>query len=234
MKKSLIAAAILAASVSHAPLMAQEASDQAAEAVAAALQVGATVYGPDGAEVGTIESLPAGNAVVFTGTQRATLPAEAFGKNENGLLISMTKAQLEEAVSAAEAQASTAMTSALVADAEIKSSDGVVVGSVQKVDGDNVIVDLPEGQAITLQKQHLTADESGLKLVMSAAEFQAAVSAAASVGAAAQPEASADAAGSTPAQPETDTAATQPEADADADAGSPAQPEADVEAEPAN
>lgn len=178
MKKTLIAAALLGMSMASAPLLAQDAADP----VAAALVVGATVYGPQGAEVGKIESMPNGNVVVFTGNNRATLPASAFGKNEKGLVVSMTKAQLDAAVEAAVAkakqQANQALATALVPDAEVRSSDGVLVGSVQKIEGNNVVVDLADGRAITLQRKHLTADDSGLKLVMTEAQFQDAVNAA--------------------------------------------------------
>ncbi|MDE8654542.1 hypothetical protein [Novosphingobium album (ex Liu et al. 2023)] len=174
MKKTLIAAILAGASLSPVAALAQGAPAAAAPTPA----VGAKVFGPDGAEAGTIEKIEGGNIVVNTGTHRATLPAAAFGNNETGLLISMTKAQLDAAVSAAEAQASASMDSALVADAPIKSSDGVLVGSIQKVEGDNVTVNLAEGNAITLKKEFLMADASGLKLKMSDADFKSAVAAA--------------------------------------------------------
>lgn len=174
MKKSLIAAALLGACLTPVAAVAQDVPD----AVAAALAVGATVYAPDGSEVGTIKNMPGGNVVISTGKHDATLPATVFGMNEKGLLIAMTKAQLDAAVEAAEAKANAAMDAALVADASVHSSDGVVVGTVQKIEGDNVTIDLPAGTAITLQKEHLTAGSNGLSLYMTAADFNAAVSAA--------------------------------------------------------
>lgn len=173
MKNSLIAAALLAATVAPGAAVAQEA------AVTQALVVGAKVYGPQGNEVGTIEKMAGGNAVVFTGTQRATLPAAAFGKNEKGLLIGMTKAQLESAVAAASAKASANIDAALVPSAEIRTKDGVLVGAIEKIEGDNVWVDLADGDAITLKKEHLTTSPQGLALFMTDAEFKAAVAAAA-------------------------------------------------------
>lgn len=183
MKKALIAAAM--AGASFTPMAAAYAQDAAPAAAAAAATtptptVGAKVFGPDKAEVGTIEKVEGGNAIVNTGTNRATLPMSAFGSNASGLLISMTKAQLDSAVAAAEAQASSAMTASLTPDAPIKSSDGVLVGSVQKVEGDNVTIDLAEGSAITLQKEYLMADSTGLKVKMTDADFKAAVAAASS------------------------------------------------------
>lgn len=182
MKKALIAAALVGTSViPMATAHAQEAAPATTAAATPTPTVGAKVFGPDKAEVGTIEKVEGGNAVVNTGTQRATLPMTAFGANASGgLLISMTKAQLDSAVAAAEAQAASTMMASLTPDAPIKSSDGVLVGSVQKVEGDNVTIDLAEGSAITLQKEYLMADSTGLKVKMTDAAFKAAVAAASS------------------------------------------------------
>jgi hypothetical protein len=128
--------------------------------------------------VGTVEKVDGGNAVVFTGTKRATLPGSAFAKTDKGLVISMTQTQLNDAVAAAETQASSSLDAALVADAQVKSKDGAVVGTVQKIEGDNVTITLTEGGPVTVTKQYLSAGAGGLALTMNAAEFKSAVSAA--------------------------------------------------------
>jgi hypothetical protein len=69
-------------------------------ATAADLRVGASVQDSQGGAVGTIESVDAEGAVVSTGSARAKMPVSSFGRNANGLVISMTKAELEAAVSA--------------------------------------------------------------------------------------------------------------------------------------
>jgi len=167
--------------------------------------VGAKVFDSNGGEVGTVEKVDAANAVVNTGAKRATLPLAAFGKNEKGLLISMDKASLEAAVAQAEAKTATATSSALVADAQVKSSDGVVVGTVQKVEGDNVTLALTDGGPVTVTKQYLTTGADGtLALTMKAAELKSAVAAATQ--SAATAPASADAKAGASAQ----TAETQP------------------------
>ncbi len=71
-----------------------------APATAADLRVGTAVQDPQGGAVGTIESVDAEGAVVTTGSARAKMPVSSFGRNANGLVISMTKAELEAAVSA--------------------------------------------------------------------------------------------------------------------------------------
>jgi hypothetical protein len=189
MKKSFAAAAFAAATLSPIAAFAQGAAPASAPTTAAPAvtpTVGAKVFDPQGAEVGSIEKVDASNAVVYTGTKRATLPFSAFAKNAKGLLISMSQAQLNAAVAAAEAQTSSAMDTKLVADAPIKSKDGTSVGTVQKVEGDNVTITLADGNPVTLTKQYLTVGTDGnLALTMNAAEFKSAVSAASQASAAA-------------------------------------------------
>jgi len=188
MQKTLVGAAL--AAMAFTPLAANAqaagasaakgpAAQAAAPAATAAPKAGAKVFDPQGAEVGTIESVDAANAVVFTGTKRATLPLSAFGKSEKGLLISMSQAQLNAAVAAAEAKTTSTMAAALVPDAQIKSRDGTVVGTVQKVEGDNVTIALTGGSPVTVTKQYLTVGaDGGLALTMNAADFKSAVAAA--------------------------------------------------------
>jgi hypothetical protein len=70
-------------------------------AVAADLRTGAPVHDQTGGLVGTIESADASGAVVATGTVRARLPLASFGRNNVGVVIAMTRTQLEAAAAAA-------------------------------------------------------------------------------------------------------------------------------------
>jgi len=58
---------------------------------------GATVRDTSGGLVGTIESVGPAGAVIATGTVRAQLPISSFGRSEQGLVIAMTKIELEAA-----------------------------------------------------------------------------------------------------------------------------------------
>lgn len=69
-------------------------------ATAADIREGVLVQDPQGGPVGTVETVEADGAVVTTGSVRAKLPFESFGKNERGLVISMTRAEFEAAVAA--------------------------------------------------------------------------------------------------------------------------------------
>lgn len=175
MKKSLIAAAIAAASLAPAAALAQDATATAA----AAPTVGAKVYDAEGGDVGTVEAVTGDVITVNTGTVRAGLPKNAFAMREKGLTIGMNKAQLEAAVSGAKADNSAAKEAAMVVDAPIKSNDGTVLGTISKIEGDNIDVQLSNGSAAQLKKSYLgLGADGGLVINMSAAQFAQATQAA--------------------------------------------------------
>lgn len=120
----LIAAAALALPVSAAsaqeePLTNPPAEGEAPEAeaspaagagtVAAATEAditaGKSVVDKNGEAIGTVESASAAGAVVSTGTGRVQIPLTGFGKNESGLVIGITKTDLEAAAKAQTPQA---------------------------------------------------------------------------------------------------------------------------------
>ena len=63
-------------------------------------RTGIEVRDARGGMVGTVESVDGEGAIVFTGNLRAKLPFQSFGKNNLGLVISLSKAELEAAASA--------------------------------------------------------------------------------------------------------------------------------------
>lgn len=71
-------------------------------APSADVKAGAEVRDPKGELVGTIESVDAQGAVIATGASRVAIPISSIGKNEKGLVIAMTKAELDAAAKAAE------------------------------------------------------------------------------------------------------------------------------------
>jgi hypothetical protein len=166
MKKSLIAAAIAAASLAPVAATAQDAA-----ATAVAPTVGAKVFGPEGNEVGTVESVQAGVVTISTGAARAGLPTSAFAMREKGLTIGMTKAQLEAAVNGAKAETDAAKNAAMVIDAPIMSNDGVVLGTISKIEGDDVTVQLSNGTSAILKKSYLGLVNDALTLGMTAEAF---------------------------------------------------------------
>ncbi len=61
---------------------------------------GSIVHDTQGGRVGTIESVDENGAVVSTGRARASLPFSSFGRDGRGLVISLTRAELEAEVAA--------------------------------------------------------------------------------------------------------------------------------------
>jgi hypothetical protein len=76
-----------------------QASSQTAitPATAADVKAGVSVYDQSGSRVGKIRSATKENAVVDTGTTRAQVPIASLGKSDKGLVISMTKSELDAA-----------------------------------------------------------------------------------------------------------------------------------------
>jgi hypothetical protein len=82
------------------PPAAQAAPETVRAVTLADLTAGAIVYDKAGAEVGKVESATAEGAVIATGTVRARVPIASLGRNSKGLLVGMTKAELEAAAAA--------------------------------------------------------------------------------------------------------------------------------------
>ncbi len=113
-----IATAALALSVSSTFAQEQAAPMQAVEEGAAAettmqaeagpvtkaepadFRTGMEVRDAQGGLVGTVDSVDGEGAIVFTGNLRAKLPFQSFGKNNLGLVISLSRSELEAAASA--------------------------------------------------------------------------------------------------------------------------------------
>lgn len=68
---------------------------QVTAATADDVKAGVKVFDQTGAEVGKVDSVKGDAAVVNTGKARAEIPLKSFGKNDSGLVISITKAEIE-------------------------------------------------------------------------------------------------------------------------------------------
>lgn len=180
MKKIMMSAALSAIAV--AGLAPAAASAQAAPAAAGAVNptVGAKVYDAQGGDVGTVETVSGDVVTVSTGAAKAGLPKSAFVMRDKGLTIAMTKVQLEAAVNGAKAENSAAKDAKMVPDAPVKSSDGTVIGTISKVEGDLVTVQLTGGAAAALKKETIGLGADGtLAIGMTAADFAKATQSAA-------------------------------------------------------
>ena len=68
---------------------------QVTAATADDVKAGVSVYDQSGALVGKIDSKKGDSAIVNTGKARAEIALSSFGKNDKGLVVSVTKADLE-------------------------------------------------------------------------------------------------------------------------------------------
>lgn len=156
-------------------------TDAAPAPAAATPQVGDMIYGPDGSEVGKVVALNAGGAVVDTGRNKAGVALTSIGKNEKGFVITWTREQLDAAVEGKAAETASALNAALVAGAEIKSQDGVVIGKIKEVTAaGNVVVEREGAKPVALPKDTMTLGaDGGVSLLFTAAQFDKAVGVAA-------------------------------------------------------
>ncbi len=152
------------------------AASLATAAYAQSVSVGATVTGPDGAAVGTVESVADGVVVLDTGKHKAPLPADAFGTGEQGPTITVTKDQLDTMIDEQMAAAAVQRDALLIAGAEVHTADHKVLGTVESIDGDNVIVARDEGP-VTLLREHFAAMDNMLMALFTDAQIDAAVAA---------------------------------------------------------
>ena len=148
------------------------AATAAAPAAAPAVTVGDSVSDTTGAPVGTIESVSGGNAVLSTGVAKAAIPVASFAKGPNGLVIGITKADLEAKVAQATTPTSIAVGMA------ISGPTGAPVGKVDAVAGDMITVATANTKA-QLPKTAFAQGPNGLVIGMTAEQLDAAAKAAA-------------------------------------------------------
>lgn len=133
----------------------------AAFAQAADVKAGATVYDPQGGTVGTVDSVNDGAAVVNTGTHTVALPLDKFATSDKGPVISVTKQQLDEIAAQADADAAAKLNTALVAGATVVDNAGAPLGTIDKVDGDNVVLKTEKGP-VSLTKKYFAVQNDAL------------------------------------------------------------------------
>lgn len=166
----LAAAAALAVTAVPGAALAQDAG---ATATATA---GATVYGNDGMEIGTIESVEGEAAILVVEGMKAPVPTAAFGEGENGLTLNATKAQIVAMLQEAKQQADAARDAALVVGADVATVQGSPIGAVKSVDGDNIVVSHGEG-AVALTRNQFAVVDGTLVALVAMADIMAAMEA---------------------------------------------------------
>lgn len=173
------AAAALAAS----PLIAQTSNAPAATAAPTAapggtVTAGSTVTDTQGGQVGTIDSVTNGVAVVNTGTNKVGVPIASFAVTEKGPVLGMTKVQLDAAASEAASAAAAALKAQLTPGATVYGSAGASVGTIKEADDQYVTITMPKGP-VKLPVAAFSKGASGPQIAMTAADLDKAVAAAA-------------------------------------------------------
>ncbi|GAA4052536.1 hypothetical protein [Parerythrobacter jejuensis] len=141
----------------------------ATSASAAAPEVGATVFGPEGNEVGTVTAADAATVTIDTGKHQAPVPANVLADGPDGPVISVTKVQLNQIMDQQKAEADAKRDAALVAGAMVHSADDAMLGNVASIDGDDVVVTLTDG-SVALKREHFALNASGTLVALFTAE----------------------------------------------------------------
>lgn len=102
--------------------------------------VGATVFGPEGNQVGTIVTVGDGQATLDTGKHKVPLGVEMYGQGETGPTITVIKAQLDGMIDAQLAEAAARRDAALVAGAAVMTADHQPLGTIDEINGDNIVI----------------------------------------------------------------------------------------------
>lgn len=150
-------------------------SAQAQSIAAAGVSVGVTVYGPQGNEVGKVERIDGDIVTINTGKNAAALNGASFAKGMNGPVIGYTKAQLDEAIEAANQQAKAKLDAVLVAGNALRGADGVGVGTIKTINDDGTIVIDGSSQTFSLNRDLFSADDQGPVLRISSQQLQEAL-----------------------------------------------------------
>jgi hypothetical protein len=146
-------------------------------AQAANVTAGATVYDPQGGTVGTVDKVEGGNAVVNTGTHAVALPLDKFATSAKGPVISVTKQQLDDLAAQADADTAAKLGAALVAGAAVVDNTGTALGTIDKVDGDNIVLKTEKGP-VSLTRKYFAMNNGALTALVTKDQVLSALNAA--------------------------------------------------------
>jgi len=167
-----LAGSVAMASPAFAQANPAPATAAAPAAAGANVTVGAAVVDTKGQPVGTIESVSGANAVLSTGTAKAAIPVASFAKGPNGLVLGISKADLEAQV----AQATKPQQ--ITVGMAVTGPQNAPVGKIEAVSGDMVTVATANTKA-QLPKTAFVQGPNGLVIGMTAEQLDAAAKAAA-------------------------------------------------------
>jgi hypothetical protein len=165
MNLAKLAAAAAALAIMPAAALAQDAAASGAPATTVNIAEGATVTGNDGAPIGTVIQVAPEAVVVDTGAHQIPLPRSAFGQGETGLTLNITKTDLDATYAEQMAAANAELAAKLVAGTPVVTADAQPLGTVDTVDGENVVLTLAGAEKLTLGKDVFAVDPAGALMV---------------------------------------------------------------------
>lgn len=168
MKFAKLAAAAAALAIMPAAMTAQ-AQEEAAPAAPASATVdvaqGANVMGNDGIAIGTVTQVTDQVVVVDTGAHQIPLPRDAFAEGDAGLTLNITKTELDASYAEQMAALAAQVNEKLVAGAPVVTADAQPLGTVDMVEGDNVVLNMAGDEKLTLGKDVFALDDNGSLMV---------------------------------------------------------------------
>lgn len=139
----------------------------ATPAAVMAQAVGATIYGNDGAPIGTVKRVDGEVIVIDTGTHEAPVPASTLYDSDKGKTLNLTKAQIDTMMAQKLAEAAAKRDAALVQGAAVMSLGGKPVGTLDTVDlaADKILLDSGQG-LLMLKKEYFAVSPEGNLMVL--------------------------------------------------------------------
>lgn len=162
MNLKYIIAASLALGIAS-PAIAQDASGPG-DGQTVTVAAGTTVYGSDGAAIGTVAQASGNTVVLDVDGQAVPIPGAAIASGDNGATINITKADLMARFEEQKAAFDAELNAALTAGAAVQTADGQALGTVQETSSEAVLVESSDGP-ITLPRQLITLDNQGALIV---------------------------------------------------------------------
>ena len=137
-------------------------------AAAFAQEVGATIYGSDGNEVGTVTEVNDQVVVIDTGKHKAPVPVNMIADGEKGKTVGATREQVDTLMDARIAEANAKRDAALVEGASVVSAGGRPAGKLGKVDlaADSIAFEAEGGNVFPLKKEHFAVNAQGQLMVL--------------------------------------------------------------------
>ena len=141
---------------------------------------GAAVRDKNGVQVATIKELDEDGAVVSADNRLTKLPINSFGKDSAGLMIGISADEFRAAIANTSVPAvqESKIVDATAADMTpgtvIRDSEGVPIGTVEKVLDTGVVV-VTDGKKVKMALNSFAKDEKGLMIGITASELKAAI-----------------------------------------------------------